>query len=281
MDKRNAIAAAALSRVGSGYIYGATGWVCTEARLAAQARQYPSYADKIFYYGRKYWLGKICYDCAQLARRAARDAGYSFVSGANSQWNMACWVQKGTIDTLPNETAVFLFVMDKTTGRMKHVAVAVGDGYEVEARGHAYRVVRRRIADCAFTHWARLKDIGGEVSDPPPPVLKKGARGDAVRQLQTLLLAAGFALPKYGADGIFGAETLAALTAFQTARGLAADGIAGETTWPALLTAGAVDGVAGEGAWSVLIPGLTADRAGEVAALYPGAQILPDGGVSA
>ncbi len=290
MDKREAIASAALSRVGYGYIYGATGWVCTEARLDAQARQYPGYAEKIYYYGRKYWLGKICYDCAQLTRRAARDAGYTFVSGANSQWNMDIWAQKGTIDTLPGEKAIFLFIRDKSTGHMKHVAVTVGDGYEVEARGHAYGVVKRKIAGCSFTHWARLRNIDGNAADPPPPTLKKGSRGDDVARLQTLLLAAGYPLPKYGADGIFGAETLAAVIAFQAARGLKEDGIVGIDTWAALTTSHAQEGEEGEegegesqeeACCSVLIGGLTHSRAREVAALYPGAQILSERGEGA
>ena len=286
MDKREAIASAALCRVGYGYIYGATGWVCTEARLDAQARQYPACADKIYYYGRKYWLGKICYDCAQLTRRAAKDAGYSFVSGANSQWNMDIWEEKGTIDTLPNEKAIFLFVRDKSTGRMKHVAVTVGDGWEVEARGHAYGVVRRKIADCSFTHWARLRGIDGEVQDPPPPTLKKGARGGDVKRMQALLLAAGHPLPKYGADGIFGAETLGAVKAFQAAQGLNTDSVVGEATWAALVSSQAEEGEEGEPqeeekGYSVLIGGLSLDRAQEVASLYPGAQIVAERGESA
>ena len=282
MNKRDAIAKAALSRVGLGYIYGATGWVCTEARLQAQAKQYPAYADKIFYYGRKYWLNKVCYDCAQLTRRAAKDAGYSFVSGANSQWNMDIWSQKGTIDTLPDEKAIFLFVMDKVTGRMKHVAVTVGEGYEVqagyevEARGHAYGVVKRKIADCAFTHWARLRDIDGDVKDPPLPILRKGARGDDVKRLQTLLLAAGHALPKYGADGIFGAETLAALIAFQDAADINADGIADPLTWAALQTAQADAGEDGDtaSAFVATIRGLTGADVADLLVKYPDAVIV-------
>lgn len=286
MDKREAIANAALSRVGYGYIYGATGWVCTEARLNAQARQYPAYAEKIYYYGRKYWLGKICYDCAQLARRAAKDAGYSLVSGANSQWNMDIWAEKGTIDTLPDEKAIFLFIRDKSTGRMKHVAVTVGGGWEVEARGHAYGVVKRRIADCSFTHWARLKDIDGETAPPPPPTLKKGARGGDVKRMQALLMAAGHPLPRYGADGIFGQETLAAVQAFQRERGLAPDGIVGPATWAELLIAQAEEGEEGESQeeedrYSVIIGGLPLDRAQEVASLYPGAQIVAEKGAGA
>lgn len=288
MDKREAIAKAALDRVGFGYIYGATGWICTEARLDAQAKQYPAYAEKIYRYGRTLWLNKICYDCAQLARRAAKDAGYAFVSGANSQWNMNVWQAKGTIDTLPDEKAIFLFVMDKATGRMKHVAIAVGDGWEVEARGHAYGVVKRKITEGAFTHWARLTDIVGDTAGQPPPTLKAGSRGEDVQRLQSLLMAAGYPLAKYGADGIFGGETKAAAQAFQAARGITADGMIAESTWAALLTAQAESGEEGENGgapedalYCVQIGGLPLHRARELAALYPGADICQEGGESA
>jgi N-acetylmuramidase/Putative peptidoglycan binding domain len=53
----------------------------------------------------------------------------------------------------------------------------------------------------------------------------------SVRDLQRALSAAGFAA---GPTGIFDAATRAALMAFQKARGLAADGIAGPKTWAAL-----------------------------------------------
>ena len=284
MNKRDAISAAALSRVGYGYIYGATGWICTEARLAAQAKQYPAYANAIYTYGRKYWLGKICYDCAQLTRRAAKDAGYNMVSGATSQWNQDIWQQKGTIDTLPDEKAIFLFIKDKASGRMKHVAVTVGDGWEVEARGHAYGVVKRKIASCSFTHWARLKDIDGATVDVPPLTLKKGMRGEDVKRMQTLLMAADHALPRFGADGIFGAETKAAVVAFQTARGIVPDGVVGQETWAALLTSDHVEGEEGDSSdatFRVCIAGLTEDNAKEIAALYPGATIVMEGGEGA
>lgn len=282
MDKREAIALAALSRVGYGYIYGATGWVCTQARLDAQARQYPAYAEKILYYGRKYWMGKICYDCAQLTRRAARDAGYAFVSGANSQWNMDLWSDKGPIGTLPGqEKAVFLFVMGDN-GRMKHVGVTVGDGFAVEARGHAYGVVKRKTADGSWTHWARLRDIDGQAAPPPPPTLKTGSRGETVKRLQALLAGAGFPLPKFGADGVFGAETLAAVKAFQASHGLKADGIAGPDTWAALLSLEAGEPREGEAeqdaAFSVRVGGLSHERALSLAAQYPGAIISREGG---
>ena len=44
----------------------------------------------------------------------------------------------------------------------------------------------------------------------------------------------GYALPKYGADGSFGAETLNAVKNFQKDHGLTVDGIVGKNTWVAL-----------------------------------------------
>jgi N-acetyl-anhydromuramyl-L-alanine amidase AmpD len=59
------------------------------------------------------------------------------------------------------------------------------------------------------------------------PTLRRGARGDLVKELQTR---AGIA-----ADGIFGADTEAAVRRFQRDRGMVPDGIVGPKTWAALL----------------------------------------------
>ena len=58
--------------------------------------------------------------------------------------------------------------------------------------------------------------------------LKKGVRGDEVKQLQQLLIAQGYL--QGTADGIFSDVTEQALIAFQKASGLTADGIAGPAT---------------------------------------------------
>lgn len=101
-SKRDAMTARALALVGCGYIYGATGWICTRARMEQQMRQYPAYAGQIERYGKK-WIGKPCYDCAQLTRDVARRAGVSLPSGATSQWRAAgIWKEKDVIDTLPD-----------------------------------------------------------------------------------------------------------------------------------------------------------------------------------
>ena len=83
--------------------------------------------------------------------------------------------------------------------------------------------------------------------------LKKGSTGSAVETMQTMLIACGYSCGAAGADGDFGKNTLAALTAFQTAQGLEADGIYGPLSREALekayasLPAGAAPAVSASG----------------------------------
>ena len=59
------------------------------------------------------------------------------------------------------------------------------------------------------------------------PMLKQGARGNITKLLQEKL--------GISADGIFGANTKAAVISYQKANGLSADGIVGPNTWKKLL----------------------------------------------
>lgn len=64
------------------------------------------------------------------------------------------------------------------------------------------------------------------------PTLRSGATGNFVYLLQYILLQNGYSL---SVDGIFGANTQRAVTEFQSANGLNADGIVGPDTWRTLL----------------------------------------------
>ena len=63
--------------------------------------------------------------------------------------------------------------------------------------------------------------------------VRQGARGNLTRIIQGALYCLGY--NPQGFDGIFGSGCVAAVRAFQTARGLSADGIVGRNTWAALL----------------------------------------------
>lgn len=76
----------------------------------------------------------------------------------------------------------------------------------------------------------------GETSDSPKmfvswPKLKRGARGETVRTLQSLLSCRGFEIP---ANGIFGPATEQAVRAFQTRNRFKPSGVVGWQTWELL-----------------------------------------------
>ena len=82
---------------------------------------------------------------------------------------------------------------------------------------------------------------GGEISGWPRPYpgapIRRGATGDTVYYIQDLINAIGIgnsAVPRIARDGIFGAETQAAVIAFQNAYDLTPDGIVGPLTWEKL-----------------------------------------------
>jgi peptidoglycan hydrolase-like protein with peptidoglycan-binding domain len=69
---------------------------------------------------------------------------------------------------------------------------------------------------------------------PTWPAVRQGATGPDAATVQYLLRQHGHDIP---ADGSFGPVTAAAVTGFQSARGLVADGNVGSQTWPHLVVA--------------------------------------------
>ncbi|MDX2932356.1 peptidoglycan-binding protein [Streptomyces ipomoeae] len=72
--------------------------------------------------------------------------------------------------------------------------------------------------------------------------VKTGSKGNAVKALQLQLTDNGYAT---NADGAFGTRTAEKVRAFQKAKGLKADGIAGPNTWAALVRGGGSGGGSG------------------------------------
>lgn len=100
---------------------------------------------------------------------------------------------------------------------------------KIDIRDYTMAVLRSQVAAVLA---GQAVPVGNVVNVPGPsaptgrPVLRQGARGEHVRQLQAFL-----SIP---ADGIFGPQTKAAVVAYQRALGLAADGIVGAQTWAAI-----------------------------------------------
>ena len=87
--------------------------------------------------------------------------------------------------------------------------------------------------------WSKSTSSGGgsyyAPEAPDMPMVYWGCTGDAVKTLQEKLNAKGF--DSGNVDGIFGAKTYAAVTAFQKANSLGVDGIVGKLTWAKLYDA--------------------------------------------
>lgn len=84
-------------------------------------------------------------------------------------------------------------------------------------------------------HTVIVGNDGSKAGQTPPEGLRRGDYGTAVRAMQEALLRwDAKCLPKYGADGDFGAETEKAVKAFQAAAGLPVTGVYDEATRAAL-----------------------------------------------
>lgn len=141
---------------GCGYIYGAAGWVCNQTRINDQAKQYPAYEYLILTYGPK-WIGKQCFDCAQLIKYVAGMFGIQLPSGATSQWKAGAWTIKGGITDIPDLPGVVIW--REGNGVMQHVGMTIGGGLTIEAIGHRDGVVIRELSKGKWTHYALMQGL--------------------------------------------------------------------------------------------------------------------------
>lgn len=147
------------SKIGCGYVYGATGWVCTQKRLEQQAAQYSGYADTILSTCKK-WIGKQCFDCAQLVRRALESVGLKAPSGATSQWKADIWAEKGEIADMPDKLCA---LYRQSGSRMQHTGWHIGGGVTIDARGSKSGVILSDISKYPWTHYAVPKLDGATI----------------------------------------------------------------------------------------------------------------------
>ena len=131
-----------------------------------------------------------------------------------------------------------------------HIGVYIGDGLAVEATPKWANCVQitacnRSVKGYKRRNWTKHGKLPfityentkteGETVNIELPVLKKGTKGAEVKTLQRILLALGYDLKGYGADGSYGKATEMAVRAFQGDRRLTVDGICGAVTWTEIL----------------------------------------------
>lgn len=87
------------------------------------------------------------------------------------------------------------------------------------------------IAFAQDSRFSNLKTLQGRSSQKItlPPTVRLGSQGEVVTRLQTTLQQLGYY--QQPVDGVYGSNTFAAVSTFQQALGLNADGIVGPITW--------------------------------------------------
>lgn len=241
----------AMACIGWPYVYGAWGEPCTPANRKRRARDdHPTIRSACQMLrdrnrqdscdGCKWFPGGCrvgMFDCRGFVAWLLRQVGLDlYGDGATTQYNTARnWARRGPISEMPDCVCC---VYRKKGNRMEHVGMHLGGGVVVDCSVNV-----RSVGMSGWTHYAIPVGLYSEEEIPVTtvkPVLRKGSRGDNVRELQRLLNDLGYDCGV--ADGVFGAKTEAAVKAFQTDHGLKADGIVGRNTWAALDAAvGAVE----------------------------------------
>ena len=275
-----------------GYIWGAAGIQWTQAKqnqkvqymvtkYGANWQKNADAKNDNYYsaamYGSK-WIGHTVADCSGLFVWAFKHLGGSIYHGSNSIYDRYCSAKGKTTDEIRKNMKPGTAVFTGDASKHGHIGLYVGNGKVIEASGTIAGVCTSNLTAGKWTYWGELKDVSyssenAPVSPSEPkdedflifdyPTLKKGSKGEYVTLLQRKLMEHGYSLPRYGADGDFGNETLSAVKAFQKDHGLTDDGIVGKNTWAAL-DADKTD------TYVVIIRGLSKSKAESIVKTYGG-----------
>ena len=276
----------ALMCVGWPYVFGDRGQNCTPAnrRTAYNRTSAGKDKDNIKNKCKNFEGGGTCSGCKWFPEnKRVRDfdcRGFTYWvlkavfgwelkgAGCTSQWNEEKnWKAKGSIaDGIPQDVIVCLFYHSKTNPKvMEHTGLY----YNGETCECSNGVQHFTSLNKKWDSWAVPVCVSGDIPTPSYPILRKGSKGTYVTLLQTQLMNRGYSLPKYGADGSFGNETLTAVKQFQSDNGLTADGVVGEKTWAALESA-----TEKKKTYKVVIPNRTKEEAEALLKQYPGTMTL-------
>ena len=274
----------AVSCLGWPYVFGAIGEMCTPKNRDRRANaSYPTIISKCQVLsgkakdcsGCEWGQGVRIFDCRGFTYWLLKQVDIKISTvGATTQYaEAAAWDMRGEIKGMPAGAVCCVF-KDKN-GTKTHTGMHIGGGQIIHCSG---TVKRGKTSDSGWTHFGIPKGLyTAEELDklretiPVHPTLRRGDIGEAVRQMQVLLIAAGYPVGTSGVDGIFGSGTESGVLAFQADNGLIADGICGPKTWAAL------DGAPRpKETYTVHIPGLDQVTAESFAAAYEGAYITKE-----
>ena len=154
------------------------------------------------------------------------------------------WVTKSSADRDGNGYKDDYYGVLRGAHTVHTPGVIIEHGFHTNTATAKWLLVEANLQKLAVAEAKTIAEWFDVQKEAQPPDIKfsitlqelyEGMKGEQVKALQQLLMANGIELPKYGADGDFGAETKTGVIKYQRKVGLDADGIAGPATFKCLL----------------------------------------------
>lgn len=164
--------------------------------------------------------GEPAYTKITTSGKKLSDAALTTTGGTFSVPGTVKWVDDTTGADLPDTTTV-------EANKLYKWVFTPSDSTNYESINGSIKLWSKSTSSGGGSYYAPVV--------PDMPMVYWGCTGDAVKTLQEKLNAKGF--NSGNVDGIFGAKTYAAVTAFQKANSLGVDGIVGKLTWAKLYDA--------------------------------------------
>ena len=164
--------------------------------------------------------GEPAYTKITTSGKKLSDAALTTTGGTFSVPGTVKWVDDTTGADLPDTTTV-------EANKLYKWVFTPTDSANYESINGSIKLWNKSTSSGGGSYYAPVV--------PDMPMVYWGCTGDAVKTLQEKLNAKGF--NSGNVDGIFGAKTYAAVTAFQKANSLGVDGIVGKLTWAKLYDA--------------------------------------------
>ena len=164
--------------------------------------------------------GEPAYTKITTSGKKLSDAALTTTGGTFSVPGTVKWVDDTTGADLPDTTTV-------EANKLYKWVFTPNDSTNYESINGSIKLWHKSTSSGSGSYYAPVV--------PDMPMVYWGCTGDAVKTLQEKLNAKGF--DSGNVDGIFGAKTYAAVTAFQKANSLGVDGIVGKLTWAKLYDA--------------------------------------------
>lgn len=141
----------AAAQLGKPYWYGTFGQTASASLYSAKKKQYPKYYTASDFQPQ---YGKRVHDCVGLIKgylwsdSPTSVPKYSAAQDVSADKMLKKCTESGSISTLPELPGVLVFMS-------RHVGVYIGGGYVIEARGHAYGVVKTKLTGRGWTRWGK------------------------------------------------------------------------------------------------------------------------------